>query len=133
MSPRFRISTLSMLSWLPKSSVQLGGMIVCLLFELSPNHVCEYFKSLVRVKAEAIMCLDPVLVDDSQTSEGFESIPEVFSAFPTRFSTPTPRNGSLVYRYARRHGERIQSLEPVGRLSSSTFAVLSKLDFGHDG
>jgi hypothetical protein len=41
----------------------------CLLFVLSPNHVCEYFKFLVRVKAKAIMCLDPVLVDNSQTSE----------------------------------------------------------------
>lgn len=93
MSPRFRISTLSMLSWLPKSSVKLGGMcrgmIDRLLFELSSNHVCEYFKSLVRVKAEAIMCLDSVLVDNSQTSEGFETICEVFSASnPVQYANP---------------------------------------------
>ena len=46
----------------------------------SPNHVSEYFKFFVRVKAEAIMCLDAVLVDNSQTSEGFETIREVLSA-----------------------------------------------------
>ncbi len=40
------------------------------LFELSPNHVSEYLESLMRVKAEAIVSLDPVFVDDSQTSKG---------------------------------------------------------------
>ena len=35
------------------------------------------------------MCLDAVLVDNSQTSEGFESIREVFSA--PGFSTSTPQ------------------------------------------
>lgn len=44
------------------------------------NHVSEYFESPVRVKAEAIVCLDVVLVDNSQTSERFETIREVFSA-----------------------------------------------------
>ena len=52
----------------------------CLLFVLSPNHVGEYFKFLVRVKAKAVMSLDPVLVDNSQTSERFETISEVLSA-----------------------------------------------------
>lgn len=82
-----------------------------LVFELSPDHVREYFKSLVRVKAKAIMCLDPVLVDNSQTSKRFETIREVFW----------------------RHGERILCLKPVGRLTPSAFAVLSQLDFGHVG
>jgi hypothetical protein len=50
------------------------------LFELSPNHVGEYFKSLVRVKTEAVMRLDPVLVDNSQTSKGFKAVCEVLSA-----------------------------------------------------
>jgi hypothetical protein len=58
------------------------------LFELSPNHVREDFKSLVRVKAEAIVCLDPVLVDNSQTSKGFKSVCEVLSVNQSRFSTP---------------------------------------------
>jgi hypothetical protein len=84
MSPRFRISTLSMLSWLPKSSVQSAEQDAnirydCLLFELSSNHVREYLKSPVRVKAEAIMGLDPVLVDNSQTSKRFKTISEVLS------------------------------------------------------
>lgn len=87
MSPRFRISTLPMLSSLSKlskfNSAEHTGEHR-LLFELSPNHVSEYFKLLVRVKAKAIMCLDTVLVDNSQTSEGFETIREVLSATQVR-------------------------------------------------
>jgi hypothetical protein len=67
----------------------------CLLFVLSLDHVSEYFKSLVRVKAKAIMCLDPVLVDNSQTSEGFEAIREVLSASQPGSVHPTPQSALI--------------------------------------
>jgi len=138
MSPRFRISTLPMLSWLPKSSVSVAehpgehpDTYDCLLFFLSPDHVSEYFKLLVRVRAKAIMCLDPVLVDNSQTSEGFQTIREVLSA--TQPGSVHLHQLRTVHWYARRHGKRIQCLKPVGWLSPSAFAVLAQLDFGHVG
>lgn len=69
--------------------------MIYLLSELSPNHVSEYFKSLVRVKAEAVMCLDAVLVDNSQASEGFETVREVLSTQnPVQYTNPTRFNGT---------------------------------------
>jgi hypothetical protein len=106
-----------MLSWLPKSSVHSAEHAATnirydhLLFELSPNHVSEYFKPLVRVKAEAIMCLDPVLVDDSQTPERFETIRKVFPA-SNPDSVHQPRNGSLVRTEARRTYTVLEASRP---------------------
>lgn len=53
------------------------------LFDLSLDDVCEYFEFPMRMKAEAIVSLDPVFVDDSQTSKGFETICHVSSETPT--------------------------------------------------
>jgi hypothetical protein len=59
------------------------------LFELSVDHVCEYLESLMRVEAEAIVSLDPILVDNSQTSKRFKAVRQVFSENRSRFSTPS--------------------------------------------
>lgn len=103
--------------------------MIFLLFELSPNHVSEDFEFLMGVKAKAIMCLDAVLVNNSQTSEGFETIREVLSApNPVQYTNPTRSIGT--------HGGTanvyIASSQSVGfpppRLVFSRSSILVMLD-----
>lgn len=86
-SPRFRISTLSILSWLEPTwvSPHPAEFPRHSLFELSLDHVCEYFEFPMRMKSEAIVSLDPVFVDNSQTSKGLETVCHVSSETPTTF------------------------------------------------
>ena len=56
------------------------------LFELSLDHVCEYFEFPMRMKSETVVSLDPVFVDNSQASKGFETICHVSSEKPNSVS-----------------------------------------------
>ena len=59
------------------------------LFELSTDHVSEYLESLMRVEPEAIVSLDSIFIDNSETSKGFKTIREVLSEKQQRFITPS--------------------------------------------